>query len=112
MFCPVPSINRSQNSSSYKESDFSLGDFFSLYFFKEEGKKVQFNRIVTVILIPTKEEFDEAHLKNELWWSEEECEQFKEAAQKQIAVIAKINKIRNARQAFQIFLNWIDTTRT
>ena len=48
-------------------------------------KKLKFNNIVNVILIPSKEEY--SIIKDKLWWTNKECSKFKKESEIEIRVV-------------------------
>ena len=48
-------------------------------------KKIKFNNIVNVILVPSREEY--SFLKDKLWWSSKECLRFKKESEIEIRIV-------------------------
>lgn len=47
---------------------------------KSQKRKVRFAKVVAVVLIPTRKEYEEIKLNQELWWSDDDYFQFKASA--------------------------------
>jgi hypothetical protein len=64
-------------------------------------KTVKFHTIKYVYVIPNIYDIYAAGLKDELWWSYEECEQIKKMAKKEFDKIMMFNRNKNQREVFK-----------
>lgn len=65
------------------------------------SKRVRFNFIRDIYIIPNTEDILEDGLKDDLWWTDYECAMIKQIAFEEFEKILKFNKIKNRKQLYK-----------
>jgi len=67
-------------------------------------KRVKFNCIHDIRIIPNKEDIFEDGLKHELWWTNDECEMIRKIASDEFKKMLKFNKTKNRKHIYKMIL--------
>ena len=73
-------------------------------------QKVRFDNDVKVVLIPTREEYEEAQLTNLLWWSEDQYKQFKKSALAELKLFLLAYPSLDTKSALKIIYQPIENS--
>lgn len=76
-------------------------DFIKNAHFEKTRKKITFNSLVNVVLIPSFKEMDSS-IRNELWWSNSDNETFYLSARKELVDFLQENPSINRIQAMKL----------
>lgn len=68
---------------------------------RKPKRRVSFDPMASVILIPTKEEYYAAGLEQDLWWRSWEMKQFKYAAYREVQYIMETHGLSHSKEAFR-----------
>jgi hypothetical protein len=68
----------------------------------QSKKHIKFNFEVSVILIPTKDEYEQCNVNKTLWWTREELDSFKQSCNEEILNLIKRHKYMTIHQAAKL----------
>lgn len=68
----------------------------------KKNKKINFNKYVSVILIPNINEYKECNLNQSLWWTKEELQSFKLSCSEEIFKLIKRHNLMTVQQAAKL----------
>lgn len=96
-----------------KVNDFRDGNSLLSLTASKNNKKTQFNNIVSVILIPTSNDYKEIGLASNIWWTENELLSFKKNATEEIKLYINSNNNMNIKAAMrELYQNKIENNIT